>query len=158
MTDQTKTPVTVDGIDYVFEEMTQQQQMLLKHVADLNCKLDAALFNADQLRVGRDAFFAMLKGSLEATASEKPEDATFQPTVSAGMSEESVSESDPAVLQPTVGAGMSEESISEPDKPVIQPTVPAPDSTASAKPDINAQPSVSPSDALVVQSTVTAPL
>lgn len=66
-----KTPVSIDGVDYKFEDMTQQQQMLLNHVADLDRKLDSARFNVDQLSVGREAFFKMLKDSLEA----KPEEA-----------------------------------------------------------------------------------
>ena len=60
-----KTPVTIDGVEHKFEDMTQQQQMLLNHVADLDRKLDSARFNVDQLQVGRDAFFKMLKDSLE---------------------------------------------------------------------------------------------
>jgi len=64
-----KTPVTIDGVEYKFEDMTQQQQMLLNHVADLDRKLDSARFNVDQLQVGRDAFFKMLKDELE----KKPE-------------------------------------------------------------------------------------
>ena len=65
MGNEKKTPVTIDGVDYKFEDMTQQQQMLLNHVADLDRKLDSARFNVDQLQVGRDAFFTMLKDSLE---------------------------------------------------------------------------------------------
>jgi hypothetical protein len=57
-------PVTIDGVEYIFEDMTQQQQMLLNHVADLDRKLDSARFNVDQLQVGRDAFFRMLKDAL----------------------------------------------------------------------------------------------
>jgi hypothetical protein len=60
-----KTPVTIDGVEYKFEDMSQQQQMLLNHVADLDRKLDSAKFNVDQLQVGREAFFKMLKDSLE---------------------------------------------------------------------------------------------
>ena len=66
MGNNTKTPVTIDGVEYKFEDMTQQQQMLLNHVADLDRKLDSARFNVDQLQVGRDAFFRMLKDALEA--------------------------------------------------------------------------------------------
>jgi len=51
--------------------MTQEQQALLNHTADLDRKLGAARFNVDQLQVGRDAFFTMLKTALEA----KPEEA-----------------------------------------------------------------------------------
>ena len=69
MGNEKKTPVTIDGVEHHFEDMTQQQQMLLNHVADLDRKLDSARFNVDQLQVGRDAFFRMLKDALEA----KPE-------------------------------------------------------------------------------------
>ena len=59
-----KTPVTIDGVEYQFEDMTQEQQMLLNHVADLDRKLSSAKFNVDQIQVGRDAFFKMLKDAL----------------------------------------------------------------------------------------------
>ena len=65
MGNEKKTPVTIDGVEHHFEDMTQQQQMLLNHVADLDRKLDSSRFNVDQLQVGRDAFFRMLKDSLE---------------------------------------------------------------------------------------------
>jgi len=60
-----KTPVTIDGIEYKYEDMTQEQQMFLNHVADLDRKLESAKFNVDQLQVGRNAFFALLKQALE---------------------------------------------------------------------------------------------
>jgi len=69
MTTNKKTPVSIDGVEYKYEDMTQQQQMLVNHVADLDRKLDSARFNLDQMQVGRDAFFRMLKEALEA----KPE-------------------------------------------------------------------------------------
>ena len=65
-----KTPVTIDGVDYKYEDMTQQQQLLLNHVADLDRKLESSRFNVDQLQVGRDAFFKMLKDALEAKPAE----------------------------------------------------------------------------------------
>lgn len=65
-----KTPVTIDGVEYKFEDMTEQQRMLVNHVSDLDRKLDSARFNVDQLQVGRDAFFTMLKKALET----KPEE------------------------------------------------------------------------------------
>jgi hypothetical protein len=66
-----KTPVTIDGAEYKFEDLTPQQQALLNHVADLDRKLDSARFNVDQLQVGRNAFFELLKQALAA----KPEEA-----------------------------------------------------------------------------------
>jgi hypothetical protein len=65
MGNNTKTPLTIDGVEYQFEDMTPEQQVLINHVADLDRKLSSAKFNADQLQVGRDAFFTMLKQSLE---------------------------------------------------------------------------------------------
>lgn len=59
-----KNSVTIDDVEYDINEMTEQQQMLLNHVADLDRKLGAARFNVDQLEVGRRAFFDMLKSSL----------------------------------------------------------------------------------------------
>lgn len=63
-------PVTIDGVEYIFEDMTPEQQTLLNHVIDLERKLNSAKFNVDQLQVGRDAFFGLLKTSLE----KKPEE------------------------------------------------------------------------------------
>ena len=63
----TKTPISIDGVEYQFEDMTQEQQLLVNHVADLDRKLNSARFNVDQLQVGRDAFMSMLKQALEKT-------------------------------------------------------------------------------------------
>jgi hypothetical protein len=68
-----KTPVNIDGVEYKYEDMTQEQQILLNHVADLDRKLDSAKFNVDQLQVGRNAFFGMLKQALEAKADDAVE-------------------------------------------------------------------------------------
>ena len=60
-----KNPISIDGVEYDFNEMTQEQQVLVNHVADLDRKLSSARFNVDQLQVGRNAFFGMLKEALE---------------------------------------------------------------------------------------------
>ena len=65
MAEKKAQPVTIDGKEYQFEDMTQEQQVLVNHVADLDRKLSSARFNVDQLQVGRDAFFNMLKTALE---------------------------------------------------------------------------------------------
>lgn len=63
-------PVTIDGVEYIFEDMTPEQQTLLNHVIDLERKLNSAKFNVDQLQVGRDAFFGLLKTALEKKSEE----------------------------------------------------------------------------------------
>ena len=60
-----KTPVTIDDVEYLYEDMTQEQQVFLNHVADLDRKLSAARFNVDQLQVGRNAFMQLLADSLK---------------------------------------------------------------------------------------------
>ena len=79
--DMKKTQITIDGTEFLFEDMTQQQQMLLNHVADLDRKLDSARFSVDQLQVGRDAFFTMLKAALEAKLVEDNSGAVTDVTV-----------------------------------------------------------------------------
>jgi ribosomal protein L24 len=64
MGNNTKNPVTIDGVEYIVEDMTPEQQTLLNHVIDLERKLNSAKFNVDQLQVGRDAFFSLLKTAL----------------------------------------------------------------------------------------------
>lgn len=61
-----KTPITIDGVEYKFEDLTQEQQVLFNHCIDLDRKISSAQFNLDQLNVGKNAFFGMLKNSLVA--------------------------------------------------------------------------------------------
>ena len=70
-----KTPITIDGVEYQFEDMTQEQQILVNHVADLDRKLSSARFNVDQLQVGRNAFMNMLTEHLREQPSEVAEPA-----------------------------------------------------------------------------------
>lgn len=65
MAEKKTQPISIDGKEYDFNDMTQEQQVLVNHVADLDRKLASARFNIDQLQVGRDAFFGMLKSALE---------------------------------------------------------------------------------------------
>ena len=66
MAEKKTTPLVIDGTEYQFEDLTEKQRMLVNHVADLDRKLASARFNVDQLQVGRDTFFAMLKAELDA--------------------------------------------------------------------------------------------
>jgi hypothetical protein len=56
--------VTIDGVEYDAEKFTEQQAMLVNHVADLDRKIGSTRFQLDQLEVGRNAFFTMLKAQL----------------------------------------------------------------------------------------------
>ncbi len=61
---QTKS-VTINGTDYTEDQLTDQQKVMINHVADLDRKMGSAQFNLDQLAVGKQAFMDMLTKSLE---------------------------------------------------------------------------------------------
>ena len=67
-----KTPIVLDEVEYFYEDMTQNQQMLVNHIHDLDRKIGSSQFNLDQLNVGKAAFVKLLKEALE------PEEVTEQ--------------------------------------------------------------------------------
>ena len=84
-----KTPITIEGVEYQYEDLTAEQQVLFNHCIDLDRKISSAQFNLDQLNVGKNAFFGLLKNSLiaakaiaeaeaEAMAEQAPVEATVQ--------------------------------------------------------------------------------
>jgi len=73
MGNNTKPQLIIDGVEYDIESLTDQQKILLDHVADLERKVASAKFNVDQLQVGRDAFLNMLKLAL----AEQPAEAVI---------------------------------------------------------------------------------
>lgn len=73
MSNNTKPQLMIDGIEYDVEKLTDQQKILLDHVVDLERKVGSARFNLDQLSVGRDTFFNLLKQSLVEQPAEAQE-------------------------------------------------------------------------------------
>ena len=59
-----KNPITIDGVDYAYEDLTEEQQILCNHCLDLDRKINNARFNLDQLMFGKDAFLARLRATL----------------------------------------------------------------------------------------------
>jgi hypothetical protein len=59
-----KNQVTIDDVEYAFEDMTPEQQSMVNHLVDLDRKIGSSQFNLDQLNVGKQAFLTMLKESL----------------------------------------------------------------------------------------------
>jgi hypothetical protein len=60
-----KTPITVNDVEYIFEDMTPEQQALVNHCLDLTRKIESSQFNLDQLNVGKQAFVKLLEESLK---------------------------------------------------------------------------------------------
>jgi hypothetical protein len=67
MGEKKTTPVTINGNNYVLEDLTQEQQMMFQHCVDLERKIGNTTFQLDQLNVGRNAFLKMLEDSLAAS-------------------------------------------------------------------------------------------
>lgn len=67
MGEKKTTPIKINDVEYAFEDLTQEQKMLVNHVTDLDRKLSSARFNLDQLQVGRNSFMQMLEQSLKAS-------------------------------------------------------------------------------------------
>ena len=66
MSENTKKPaIVIDEVEYLIDEMTNEQQMMVNHIDDLSRKMASSQFNLDQLNVGKQAFVNMLKQSLE---------------------------------------------------------------------------------------------
>ena len=51
-----KQTVTLDGKEHNVEDLTQEQQLMVQHIGDLDRKLASMRFNMDQIRVGGGAF------------------------------------------------------------------------------------------------------
>jgi hypothetical protein len=64
MAKETNNAIMIDDVEYMFDELSDKAKILVQHVADLDRKVASARFNVDQLQVGRDAFFGMLKAEL----------------------------------------------------------------------------------------------
>ena len=67
--------LTLDEKEYVIEEMTDDEKMLLNHVNDMQNKINGNQFMRDQLEVGKEAFINKLRDSLEAEPVEEEADA-----------------------------------------------------------------------------------
>jgi hypothetical protein len=65
MGNKEKTPfIVLNDVEYDIESMTDQQKVMINHLADLDKKLGSMQFNIEQLQVGREAFIKMLSESL----------------------------------------------------------------------------------------------
>ena len=62
-----KNQVTIDDVEYAFEDMKPEQQNMVNHLIDLDRKIGSTQFNLNQLNVGKQAFLTMLRESLVKT-------------------------------------------------------------------------------------------
>ena len=60
-----KPVINLDGVEYIIEDLTDEQKIMVHHIKDIQNKQASNGFIADQLKVGHDGFVNMLKQSLE---------------------------------------------------------------------------------------------
>lgn len=65
MAEKKPVTITINDVEYTEDQLTDQQKVLISHVADLDRKIGSTQFNLDQLNVGRNAFMSILTASLE---------------------------------------------------------------------------------------------
>lgn len=58
--------ITIDGTDYKVSDLTEEQVVMVNHVADLSNKENSMTFNLIQIQGGKAHFIALLKESLSA--------------------------------------------------------------------------------------------
>tara|TARA_R100000988_G_C3972788_1_gene152367 strand:- start:272 stop:490 length:219 start_codon:yes stop_codon:yes gene_type:complete len=59
-----KPVLNLDDKEYVIEDMTDEQKMMVNHINDIQNKQNNNAFISDQLKVGKEAFIKMLRDSL----------------------------------------------------------------------------------------------
>ena len=64
-TEKPEQTVTINDVEHKVSDLTEEQVILVNHVADLDRKITSSKFNLDQLNVGRSAFMNLLTESLE---------------------------------------------------------------------------------------------
>ena len=69
-TEKKTLPIFVDDVEYTYEDMTDEQKILVNHIADLDRKIGTTQFNLDQLNVGKNAFVNLLKEALNEQPAE----------------------------------------------------------------------------------------
>jgi len=61
---ENKKTIVINDKEYTEDQLTDQQKMMVNHIADLDRKIGTTQFNLDQLNVGRAAFMQHLEVSL----------------------------------------------------------------------------------------------
>ena len=66
-----KPVLSLDGKEYVIEDMTDEEKQMINHINDMQNKINTNAFMREQLEVGKEAFIVRLRESLTA---EEPEE------------------------------------------------------------------------------------
>lgn len=75
-TEMNKTPVTIDDIEYILEDMAPEQQAAIRHIADIDAKIAKAKFDTEQLEFSKGAFVRALREHMDSAEDAPTEDTT----------------------------------------------------------------------------------
>jgi len=67
--------ITLNGKEYDYEELEDNEKYLVNQITDLSNKINNARFNLDQLQIAHDACSKMLIDSINKPKEEEAEDA-----------------------------------------------------------------------------------
>ena len=62
--------ISLDGEEYLIEDLTDEQKQMINHVNDMQNKLNTNAFMREQLEIGKEAFVNMFRASLETEEAE----------------------------------------------------------------------------------------
>ena len=94
-----KTPITVNGQEYILEDFTDRQRALLNHINDLDRKIGNSQFNLEQLSFCRTKFIEDLAQDLESEEQEEEARQAGEEATAVGEDEYGVLDSMEASLQ-----------------------------------------------------------
>jgi hypothetical protein len=67
--------ITLFDKDYKESELSDEQKLMINHVADLDRKIQSSEFNLQQLRFGKQAFVDALQASVDKQSEESDKEA-----------------------------------------------------------------------------------
>ena len=68
---ENKAVLKIDEKEYLIDDLTKEQKVMVDHIADLERKINSSTFNLQQLNFGKQAFVDALKASLEKDSEDK---------------------------------------------------------------------------------------
>ncbi len=66
--------ITLFNKDYKESELSEEQKVMINHVADLERKIQSSEFNLQQLRFGKQAFVDALQSSVDKQSEESDQE------------------------------------------------------------------------------------
>ncbi len=66
--------ITLFNKDYKESELSEEQKVMINHVADLERKIQSSEFNLQQLRFGKQAFVDALQASVDKQSEESDQE------------------------------------------------------------------------------------